>query len=113
MPSTKSIFLGFSNGFRPKRGPRQGLTALLHTALMTRRVNFVLDADIRSFFDSIDHEWLLQMIAHRVADPKILRLIRRWLQAGVMEQGKWLETKEGTPQGAGISPLLANVFLHT
>lgn len=104
-------FLGFSYGFRPKRGAHQGLKAL-HTALMTRHVNYVLDADIRSFFDSVDHEWLLRMVAHRVADRRILRLIRGWLRAGVMEQGKRFEAKEGTPQGAGISPLLANIFLH-
>ena len=72
----------------------------------------MLDADIRKFFDSVDHEWLLRMIAHRIADPRVLRLIRMWLQAGVLEGGEWRETVEGTPQGAGISPLLANVFLH-
>jgi group II intron reverse transcriptase/maturase len=104
-------FLGFSYGFRPGRNPHQGLAAL-HTAVMTQCVNWVLDADIRKFFDSVDHEWLLRMIAHRIADPRVLRLIRRWLQAGVLEGGEWRETVEGTPQGAGISPLLANVFLH-
>jgi group II intron reverse transcriptase/maturase len=79
---------------------------------MTERVNWVLDADIRSFFDSVDHGWLLRMLEHRIADPRILRLIGRWLRAGVLEHGRYAETVEGTPQGAGISPLLANVFLH-
>jgi RNA-directed DNA polymerase len=104
-------FLGFSYGFRPGRGPHQALAAL-HTALMTQCVNWVLDADIRKFFDSVDHEWLLRMVAHRIADPRILRLISQWLKAGVLESGEWCETVEGTPQGSGISPLLANVFLH-
>jgi len=79
---------------------------------MTQYVNSVLDADIRSFFDSVDHEWLLRMVAHRIADPRILRLIRGWLKAGVMESGEWRETERGTPQGSGISPLLSNIFLH-
>lgn len=84
----------------------------LHTAIMSQRVNRVLDADIRSFFDSVDHEQLLRMLEHRTADPRMLRLIRLWLQAGVLESGAWRETDRGTPQGAGISPLLANIFLH-
>lgn len=104
-------FLGFSYGFRPGRNPHMALDAL-HTAIMSQRVTWVLDADIRSFFDSVDHEWLLRMIAHRIADPRIHRLIRRWLRAGVLESGVWYETDRGTPQGAGISPLLANIFLH-
>jgi RNA-directed DNA polymerase len=104
-------FLGFSYGFRPHRSAHQALQAL-HTALMTRKVLWVLDADIRSFFDSVNHEWLLRMISHRVADPRILRLISQWLRAGILESGEWKEAGEGTPQGAGISPLLANIFLH-
>jgi len=104
-------FLGFSYGFRPRRSPHQALEAL-HTALMTQSVNWVLDADVRSFFDSIDHEWLLRMVAHRIADRRILRLIRGWLGAGVMEGQRWSETVQGTPQGSGISPLLANIFMH-
>lgn len=104
-------FLGFSYGFQPGRNPHQALSAV-HTAVMTQCVNWVLDADLRKFFDSVDHEWLLRMIAHRIADPRVLRLIDQWLKAGVMESGQWFETTEGTPQGAGISPLLANVFLH-
>jgi len=104
-------FLGFSYGFRPGRDPHQALDAL-HTALMSQGVTWVLDADIRSFFDSVDHEWLLRMLAHRIADPRILRLVRMWLEAGILESGEWHETDRGTPQGAGISPLLANIFLH-
>jgi RNA-directed DNA polymerase len=104
-------FLGFSYGFRPHRSAHQALQAL-HTALMTRKVLWVLDADIRSFFDSVNHEWLLRMLSHRIADARILRLIGQWLRAGIMEGGEWKEAGEGTPQGAGISPLLANVFLH-
>lgn len=80
-------FLGFSYGFRPGRNPHQALTAL-HSAVMTQCVNWVLDADIRKFFDSVDHEWLLRMIAHRIADPRVLRLIRQWLKAGVLEGGQ-------------------------
>ena len=104
-------FLGFSYGFRPGRSPHQALSSL-HTAIMSQRVNWVLDADIRSFFDSVDHEWLLRMLAHRIADLRILRLVRMWLEAGILESGEKYETTKGTPQGAGISPLLANVFLH-
>ena len=104
-------FLGFSYGFRPHRSAHQALQAL-HTALMTRKVLWVLDADIRSFFDSVNHEWLLRMVSHRIADSRILRLIGQWLRAGILESGEWKEAGEGTPQGAGISPLLANIFLH-
>jgi len=104
-------FLGFSYGFRPGRSPH-GALAALHTAFMTQYVNWVLDADVRSFFDSVDHEWMLRMVAHRIADRRILRLIRGWLRAGVMEGQRWSETVQGTPQGSGISPLLANIFMH-
>jgi RNA-directed DNA polymerase len=104
-------FLGFSYGFRPGRSPHQAL-ASLHKALMTQKVNWVLDADIRRFFDSVDHEWMLRMVAHRIADPRVLRLIELWLKAGVLERGVVQESTQGTPQGSGISPLLANVFLH-
>ena len=104
-------FLGFSYGFRARRSAHHALQAL-HTALMTRKALWVLDADIRRFFDSVNHEWLLRMLSHRIADPRILWLIGQWLRAGVMERNEWTDVLEGTPQGAGISPLLANVFLH-
>src|SRR5438552_5777889 len=104
-------FKGFSYGFRPNRGPHQALDALT-VAIQRKRVRWVLDADIRNFYDSLDHEWLLKFIEHRVADRRILRLIRKWLKAGVSEDGQWSETKVGTPQGAVASPLLANVYLH-
>jgi len=104
-------FLGFSYGFRPGRSPHHALAAL-HQAVMTQRMNWVLDADIRSFFDSVDHEWLQRMLAHRIADRRILRLIRKWLRAGVLDENEWSETRQGTAQGTVISPLLANVFLH-
>jgi RNA-directed DNA polymerase len=98
-------FLGFSYGFRPRRSAHHALQAL-HTALMTRKALWVLDADIRRFFDSVNHEWLLRMLSHRIGDPRILRLIGQWLRAGVMERDEWKDAVEGTPQGAGISPLL-------
>ena len=104
-------FLGFSYGFRPGRSQHQALDALSY-ALTQKRVNYVLDADIRGFFDNISHEWMLKFVQHRVADRRILRLIQKWLKAGVMEEGVWLETEMGTPQGAVISPLLANIYLH-
>ena len=104
-------FLGFSYGFRPGRGPHDALDALW-VALMERKVNWVLDADIRSFFDTLDHEWLMKFVEHRVADPRVCRLLRKWLRAGVSEDGRWSRTTVGTPQGAVISPLLANVYLH-
>jgi group II intron reverse transcriptase/maturase len=104
-------FRGFSYGFRPGRSPHQALDAL-SVGLERKRVNWVLDADIRGFFDHVDHAWLMKFVAHRVADKRILRLIQQWLRAGVMEGGQWKETRVGTPQGAVISPLLANVYLH-
>lgn len=104
-------FVGFSYGFRPGRSQHQALDALT-VGLKTKKVNYVLDADIRGFFDHIDHTWMMKLVQHRVADPRILRLIQKWLKAGVMEDGQWRETEEGTPQGSGISPLLANIYLH-
>lgn len=92
-------FLGFSYGFRPGRNPHQALDAL-SVALTRKHVNYVLDADIRGFFDSISPEWMLKFVQHRVADRRILRLIQKWLKAGVMEEGAWSETEKGTPQGA-------------
>jgi RNA-directed DNA polymerase len=104
-------FLGFSYGFRPGRSPHDALDALA-TGIQRRRVNWVLDADIRGFFDAIDHGWLLRFLEHRIADKRILRLIRKWLGAGVIEDGTWAQCDDGTPQGASISTLLANVYLH-
>src|SRR5262250_2560223 len=104
-------FKGFSYGFRPGRGPHQALDALT-VGIQRKRVNWVLDADIRGFFDNMSHEWVMKFIDYRVADHRILRLIKKWLKAGVSEDGQWSETKLGTPQGAVVSPLLANVYLH-
>jgi len=104
-------FLGFSYGFRPGRSQHQALDALSY-ALLKKKVNYVLDADIRGFFDNLDKSWLIKFVEHRVADPRILRLIQKWLNAGVMEEGKWSDTKTGSPQGSVVSPLLANIYLH-
>lgn len=104
-------FRGFSYGFRPERNQHQALDAVW-VGIQRRKVNWVLDADIRGFFDALDHEWLMKFLEHRIADQRMLRLIRKWLRAGVSEEGQWSKTEVGTPQGAVISPLLANVFLH-
>ena len=104
-------FVGFSYGFRPGRSPHQALDAL-SVGIMRRKVNWVLDADIRSFFDTLNHEWLVKFIEHRVADRRIVGLIQKWLNAGVLEQGQHIETEMGTIQGGSISPLLANLYLH-
>src|SRR5262247_2353000 len=104
-------FKGFSYGFRLGRGPHQALDALA-VGIQRKRVNWVLDADIRNFYDSLSHEWTLKFVEHRVADRRILRLIQKWLKAGVSEDGQWSETRVGTPQGSVVSPLLANVYLH-
>jgi len=104
-------FLGFSYGFRPGRGQHDALDALAK-AIMHKKVSWVLDADIRGYFDAINHEWLLKFVEHRIADKRILRLIRKWLSAGVMEKGRWTVSEDGTPQGATVSPLMANIYLH-
>jgi group II intron reverse transcriptase/maturase len=104
-------FLGFSYGFRPGRSPHHALDAL-YTGLLTRKVNWVLDLDIRGFFDGISHEWLVRFVEHRIADRRVVRLIQKWLSAGVLEDGKHLRVEEGTPQGGSASPLLANIYLH-
>ncbi len=104
-------FLGFSYGFRPGRSQHDALDAL-YVGIVRKRVNWVLDLDIRAFFDKIDHAWLIQFVEHRIGDQRIVRLIQKWLKAGVMEQGRWHETEEGTPQGSVISPILANLYLH-
>jgi group II intron reverse transcriptase/maturase len=104
-------FLGFSYGFRPGRSPHDALDALA-TGVKRRKVSWVLDADIRDYFSSLDRSWLLKFLEHRIADRRLLRLIQKWLAAGVIEDGEWSKTVEGTAQGASVSPLLANVYLH-
>jgi RNA-directed DNA polymerase len=104
-------FLGFSYGFRPKRSQHNALDAL-YTGLLTKKVNWVLDLDIRGFFDAISHDWLVRFIEHRIADRRVVRLIQKWLNAGVLEDGKRIRMEEGTPQGGSASPLLANIYLH-
>ena len=121
-------FVGFSYGFRPRRGQHDALDALA-VGMDRAKVNWVVvapgilppatlvhpytsDADIERFFDTVDQEWLLRFVAHRIGDPRVMKLIRQWLRAGVMEDGSIKETLEGTPQGAVISPLLANIYLH-
>ena len=104
-------FLGFSYGFRPGRSPHDALDALA-VGIWRKKVNWVLDADIRDFFTSLDQGWLVKFLEHRIADKRVLRLIGKWLGAGVIENGTWSETPEGSPQGASVSPLLANVYLH-
>ena len=104
-------FLGFSYGFRPKRNQHNALDAVVE-AIEGRKVNWVLDLDIRGFFDAIDHEWLIRFIKHRIKDERVIRHIKKWLNAGVMEKGQWYKVEEGTPQGGSISPLLANIYLH-
>jgi RNA-directed DNA polymerase len=104
-------FRGFSYGFRPGRDPHQALDAL-NVGICRKKVNWILDADIRGFFDHVSHEWLEKFLRHRIADTRVLRLIQKWMKAGVLEEGEWSGTEQGTPQGAVISPLLANVYLH-
>jgi group II intron reverse transcriptase/maturase len=104
-------FLGFSYGFRPGRSAHQALDALT-VGIMTKKVNWVLDADIRSFFDTLSHGWLVRFLEHRVADRRVVRLIQKWLRAGVLEDGERTQRKVGTVQGGSISPLLANLYLH-
>lgn len=104
-------FVGFSYGFRPGRSPHDALSAL-YAGIMTRKVGWVLDADIRGYFDAIDHEWLMKFIEHRIADKRVLRHIKKWLNAGVLEDGALRRSEKGVPQGASVSPLLANVYLH-
>jgi group II intron reverse transcriptase/maturase len=104
-------FLGFSYGFRPGRGQHDALDALA-VGIESRKVNWIVDADIAGFFDTVSHAWLVRFVEHRIGDPRVIRLIRKWLKAGVLEDGR-IETAEmGTPQGAVVSPLLANVYLH-
>jgi group II intron reverse transcriptase/maturase len=104
-------FKGFSYGFRPGRSQHDALDAL-YAGLTRKRVNWVLDADIRGFFDHLDRGWLVKFLRHRIADERILRLVTKWLNAGVLEDGQWSDSGEGTPQGGSLSPMLANVYLH-
>jgi len=104
-------FVGFSYGFRPERNQHNALDAVT-VALESKKVNWVLDVDIRGYFDAIDHKWILRFIEHRIRDKRVVRHIRKWLKAGVMEDGHRSEPKEGTPQGGSISPLLSNIYLH-
>ena len=104
-------FLGFSYGFRPNRAQHDALDALW-VAITGQKVSHILDAEARSFFDSVDHAWRIRLLEHRIGDRRVLRLIRKWLKAGVLEEGTITRSEAGTPQGAVISPLLANVNLH-
>jgi group II intron reverse transcriptase/maturase len=104
-------FLGFSYGFRPRRSQHDALDALA-VGICSTPVNWILDADIRSFFDTVSQEWLVRFLEHRIGDERIIRLVRKWLKAGVLEDGEWSVSEAGTPQGAVASPLLANVYLH-
>jgi group II intron reverse transcriptase/maturase len=104
-------FLGFSYGFRPGRGPHDALDALA-TGITRTNVNWILDADIAGFFDTLSHQWLIRFLEYRIGDRRVIRLIRKWLTAGVVEDGAVTATTAGTPQGAVVSPLLANIYLH-
>ena len=104
-------FLGFSYGFRPGRSPHDALDALA-VGIERKKVNWVLDADIADFFSNLDHDWLTKFLEHRIADRRVLRLIQKWVNAGVIEDGKWTASEVGAPQGASASPLLANIYLH-
>src|ERR1700745_1287556 len=110
-PIYEAEFLGFSYGFRPKRNQHQALDALAF-GIGRRRINWVLDCDVQSFFDKVSQSWLMRLVEHRIGDRRIIRLIAKWVTAGVVEQGAFVMTEEGTPQGAVISPLLANIYLH-
>jgi RNA-directed DNA polymerase len=98
-------------GFRPGRSQHDALDAL-YVGITRKKVSWVLDLDVRSFFDKVDHNWMIKFVEHRIGDKRIVRLIQKWQKAGVMEQGRWLDTEEGTPQGSVISPILANLYLH-
>ncbi len=104
-------FQGYSYGFRPGRSQHDALDAL-YVGITQKKVNWILDLDVKSFFDKVEHAWMIQFVEHRIADQRIVRLIQKWLKAGVMEDGRWFETEEGTPQGSVISPILANLYLH-
>ena len=103
--------MGFSYGFRPKRSQHDALDALI-VGIHRKRVNWILDLDVRDFFGTVSHEWLIRFLEHRIGDERVLRLIRKWLKAGVLEEGVVTDSETGTPQGATVSPLLANAYLH-
>lgn len=111
VPIYETEFLGFSYGFRPGRGAHNALDALT-VGVQQRKVNWVLDADIRAFFDRVNRGWLVRFLEHRIGDRRLIRLIIKWLNAGVMEEADWADTGRGVPQGAIVSPVLANVYLH-
>ena len=104
-------FMDFSYGFRPNRGCHDAIKRL-HEVLIRHRINHIVDADIKGFFDNVDHQWMMRCLEERIRDRGLLRYIKRFLKAGVMEEGKWQETEKGTPQGGIISPVLANIYLH-
>jgi RNA-directed DNA polymerase len=110
-PIFEAEFLGFSYGFRPGRSQHDALDALAY-GIKGRVVRWIFDADIRSFFDTISHDWLIRFVEHRIGDKRVIHLIQKWLKAGVLEDGVQVQAREGTPQGAVISPLLANIYLH-
>jgi len=110
-PIWEEDFEGFSYGFRPGRSQHDALDAL-YVGITRKKVNFIVDLDIRSFFDKIDHEWMIKFVRYRIGDERIVRMIQKTLKAGVMEDGQWFESEEGTPQGAVISPVIANLYLH-
>ncbi len=103
--------LGFSYGSRPGRSQHDALDALAFGITRTQ-VNYILDCDVRSFFDSVSHEWLVRFVEHRMGDPRVIRLIRKWMKAGVTENGEWSATETGIPQGSVVSPTLANIYPH-
>ena len=110
-PIYESAFLGFSYGFRPGRGAHDALDALA-VGMERRKINWVVDADIRGFFDNVSRDWMVRFLEHRIADKRVIRLITKWLNAGVTEDGEWRDNMRGTPQGSVISPILANIYLH-
>ena len=110
-PIYEHEFCGFSYGFRPGRSAHNALDALAY-AIERRKVSYVVDADIRKFFDEVNQEWLIRFLGHRIGDKRVMRLIIKWLKAGVMQEGVWQASDQGTPQGAVISPILANIYLH-
>jgi RNA-directed DNA polymerase len=112
VPTHQEDFLGFSYGFRPGRQAHVALD-FLAVGIRFKKISWILDADVRSYFDRINHDWMLKFLEHRIADKRMLALIRKWLKAGVLEHGKWATSEEGVPQGSSISPLLANVYVLT